>query len=179
MEVTVLLLLQGRSPSSSAKMTSCSLLKFLQKKNSLQGFCGVGVHPDVMTKFEALKTNRAHRFISFIISDNLEIQVDITAPPAATYDDFIDYLKSLDKKDCRYAVYDFEWTLPDGALRSKILFYVWCPDTANTKKKMLYASSKDSIRKKFQGIVEIQATDFAEVDYDNVKDKASQGAGNR
>ena len=37
---------------------------------------------------------------------------------------------------------------------------------------MLYASSKDAVKKKFNGIAkEIQATDFDEVGYDAIMDK--------
>jgi len=141
---------------------------------------GVGVGPDVMENFELLKTARKYRFVSYRITDDwTTIVTDVTAPHDATYDDFLEYLRSLDNKTCRYLIYDFEWKLPDGAARSKILFFVWCPDTASTKPKMLYASSKDAIRKKLQGIVEIQANDFSEVDYESVMERASQGAGNK
>ena len=46
------------------------------------------------------------------------------------------------------------------------------PDSAKVKSKMLYASSKDAIRKKLVGVAnEIQATDAAEVSYDTVLDR--------
>jgi hypothetical protein len=45
-------------------------------------------------------------------------------------------------------------------------------DDAPIKEKMLYASSKDAVKKKFNGIAkEIQATDFDEVGYDAIMDK--------
>lgn len=51
------------------------------------------------------------------------------------------------------------------------------PDTAKIKQKMLYASSKDALRKKFVGIAsEIQATDLSEIAYDVVLEKVSKGA---
>ena len=41
---------------------------------------------------------------------------------------------------------------------------------------MLYASSKDAIRKKFQGIAaDVQGTDFDEVDYDTIVQDISSG----
>eukprot|EP00831_Metopus_contortus_P021336 TRINITY_DN19522_c0_g1_i2.p2 TRINITY_DN19522_c0_g1~~TRINITY_DN19522_c0_g1_i2.p2 ORF type:complete len:100 (-),score=24.49 TRINITY_DN19522_c0_g1_i2:87-386(-) len=59
--------------------------------------------------------------------------------------------------------------------RSKIMFVVWAPDTAKVKSKMLYASSKDNLRKKFVGIgVEVQATDLSEIDYKEVEDKVKR-----
>jgi cofilin len=52
----------------------------------------------------------------------------------------------------------------------------WAPDTANVRSKMIYASSKESIKRTFNGIgVEIQGTDKAEVSYDSVLDKVSKG----
>ena len=52
----------------------------------------------------------------------------------------------------------------------------WSPDTAPIKSKMVYASSKESIKRSFNGIgAEIQGTDYAEVSYDSVLEKVSKG----
>jgi cofilin len=41
---------------------------------------------------------------------------------------------------------------------------------------MVYASSKDSIKRTFTGIgIEIQGTDYAEVSYETVLDRVSKG----
>ena len=46
------------------------------------------------------------------------------------------------------------------------------PDTAKIKQKMVYASSKDAIRKKLNGIgVEVQGTDHSEISFESVVDK--------
>lgn len=46
------------------------------------------------------------------------------------------------------------------------------PDTSKVKQKMLYASSKDALRKKLVGIgTEIQATDASEIAYETVLEK--------
>lgn len=43
---------------------------------------------------------------------------------------------------------------------------------------MIYASSKDALRRALNGIsADIQGTDFAEVSYEAVLDKVSRGAG--
>jgi len=141
---------------------------------------GVAVHDDVVTTYNELKTGRKHRYILFRLNaDATEIVVDKVAPNSCTYDDFIAELK-LVKDQSRYAVFDFEWkTQSDGSVRQKICFYVWCPDTAKLKDKMLYASSKDAIRKKLVGIgAEIQGTSFDEIDQEAVLDRVSKGAGN-
>jgi len=123
---------------------------------------GVGVSDDVLTKYQELKLGHSLRYALFKLNgDQSEVVVDTSAPPSATYDDFV---KCLPANDCRYAVYDFEYDA-DGGVRNKILFVVWAPDSAKIKAKMLYASSKDAVRKKLVGIgCEVQATDLSEID---------------
>lgn len=49
------------------------------------------------------------------------------------------------------------------------------PDDSKVKDKMLYASSKDAIRKRLVGVaIEIQGTDLSEVSYEAVLEKASR-----
>lgn len=49
------------------------------------------------------------------------------------------------------------------------------PDTAKIKHKMVYASSKESFKKKLVGLaVEVQGTDYSEISYDAVLEKARQ-----
>ncbi len=141
------------------------------------------------------------------------------AVESGTYDNFV---ASLPKSECRYAIFDFEYEKPGEGQRNKICFFAWwvyyithaiqwrqmsmmlyhlvidwycysycyiyvnkelsltmticrAPDTAKIKQKMLYASSKDALRKKLVGIAtEIQATDLSEIAYDVVLDKVSK-----
>jgi len=98
-----------------------------------------------------------------------EIVVEETAAPSATYDDFA---AKMPKNDCRYAVFDCPYKESDGSDRSKLIFIVWCPDTAKIKAKMVYAASKDALRKKLVGVAsEIQATDAEELEYDELVKK--------
>ena len=41
--------------------------------------------------------------------------------------------------------------LPQGT-RTKLTFVVWAPSTASIKQKMVSASSKDALKKKFDGV---------------------------
>jgi len=83
-----------------------------------------------------------------------------------TYKDFTD---SLPKDEPRYAVLDFEYNTDDGRPQSKLLFVLWSPDNSNVKKKMVYAASKDNIKRKLVGVAkELQANDASEVDEQEV-----------
>ena len=121
-----------------------------------------------MQTYQDIQLGHKHRFVLYKRSfGDVSIVVDKTAPPSATFNDFV---ASLPANECRYAIFDFEYELSaaDG-LRQKILFVVWAPDTAKIKDKMLTASSKDALKKKLVGIsVEVQATDLSEITKESV-----------
>merc|ERR1712238_573102 len=51
----------------------------------------------------------------------------------------------------RFALLDYHYESEDGRPQEKMTFVFWSPDEgANVKDKMLYASSKDAIKKKFK-----------------------------
>jgi len=135
-----------------------------RKKNS-----GVAVSEDVLAKYQELKLGHSLRYALFKMNaDQSAVVVDATAGPTATYEEFV---KALPANDCRYAVFDFPYEA-DGGQRNKILFIVWAPDSAKIKAKMLYASTRDAVRKKLVGVgTEIQATDLAEIDREAVLEK--------
>lgn len=119
-----------------------------------------------------LKLRKKYRYIVYKLNDdNTSIVIENKMESCDKYDDF---LGQLPENDCRYAVYDFEFEKSPGeGIRNKICFIVWVPDTSKVRQKMLYASSKDAIRKKLAGVAtEIQATDMSEVSFDSVLEKA-------
>lgn len=119
-----------------------------------------------------LKLRKKYRYIVYKLNeDNTSIVIEKKVESCGKYEDF---LAELPEDDCRYAIYDFEFEKSPGeGIRNKICFIVWVPDTSKVRQKMLYASSKDAIRKKLAGVAtEIQATDMSEVSYDSVLEKA-------
>jgi len=111
--------------------------------------------------YVALKSKRKFKFLTYKIEGD-NVVVDEEGAPSATYEDFV---AALPENDCRYAVYDHEWTADDGVMKNKIAFMSWAPDTSKVRTKMVYAASKDSFKRALDGIqVEIQATDYSEAD---------------
>nr|7SOG_A Chain A, Actophorin [Acanthamoeba castellanii]7SOG_B Chain B, Actophorin [Acanthamoeba castellanii] len=133
---------------------------------------GIAVSDDCVQKFNELKLGKKHRYVIFKLNDdNTEVVVEKVGGPNATYEDF---LAQLPENDCRYAIFDYEFEV-DGGQRNKIVFILWAPDSAPIKSKMMYASSKDAIKKKLDGIqVEVQATDADEISEDAVKERAKK-----
>lgn len=104
-------------------------------------------------------------------------KTEIIVEETSTSADYDTFLEKLPENECKYAVYDFEYEIGGGeGKRSKIVFFTWSPDTAAIRSKMVYASSKDALRRALNGIAaDIQGTDFSEVSYDLVLEKVSKG----
>lgn len=57
----------------------------------------------------------------------------------------------------RYGVFDFEYThqcqgTTEASKKEKLFLVSWCPDSAKIKKKMLYSSSFDALKKCLVGV---------------------------
>ncbi|XP_051121146.1 actin-depolymerizing factor 6-like [Andrographis paniculata] len=132
---------------------------------------GVAVNDECKLVFLELKARRAHRYVLFKLDDgSQQVVVDKVGPSSENYEDFTN---SLPMDDCRYAVFDYDFTTDENCHKSKIFFIAWSPDTAKVRTKMLYASSKDRFKRELDGIqVELQATDPSEMSWDILKARA-------
>ncbi|KAJ3575860.1 hypothetical protein NP233_g825 [Leucocoprinus birnbaumii] len=120
--------------------------------------------------FQELKLKKTSKYIIYSLSKDLtEIIVEKKSPST----DYEEFLESLPEDEPRYAVVDVEYELEGGAgKRSKIAFITWIPGLAKIKQRMVYASSKDALKKSLQGIqVEVQATDLDEAKRENIIEK--------
>ncbi|XP_051147318.1 actin-depolymerizing factor 7-like [Andrographis paniculata] len=132
---------------------------------------GVAVNDECKLAFLELKARRSHRYVIFRLDDeNQQVVVDKVGTQSETYEDFT---KSLPDNDCRYAVFDYDFTTDENCHKSKIFFIAWSPDIAKVRTKMLYASSKDRFKRELDGIqAELQATDPSEMSWDTLKSRA-------
>ncbi|EEQ46087.1 cofilin, partial [Candida albicans WO-1] len=134
----------------------------------------VTVADESLTAFNDLKLGRKYKFVIFTLNDE---KTQIVVEQTSTEQEYDAFLEKLPENECRYAVYDFEYDIGGGeGKRSKIVFFTWSPDTAPVRAKMVYASSKDSLRRALNGVAaDVQGTDFSEVAYDAVHEKVSRG----
>lgn len=138
---------------------------------------------DCVTKFSDLKLRKKFKYIVFNLNKALTEIVVLKASNEADYDKF---LEELPKDECRWAVYDFEFQKEGEGQRNKLFFISWSvastrcnclssskgchgnrsPDDAKVKAKMVFAASREALKRKLDGIaLEIQGTAFDEVDY--------------
>uniref|UniRef100_A0A5F4W338 ADF-H domain-containing protein n=1 Tax=Callithrix jacchus TaxID=9483 RepID=A0A5F4W338_CALJA len=72
------------------------------------------------------------------------------------------FVKMLPDKDRHYILYDTTYETKES--RKDLVFIFWAPESVPLKRKMIYASSKDAVKKKLTGIKhELQAKFCEEV----------------
>ncbi|RAL48943.1 hypothetical protein DM860_001263 [Cuscuta australis] len=132
---------------------------------------GVGVVDECKLKFLELKAKRCYRYIVFKIDEAR--QVVVVEKLGTQEETHVDFTNSLPSNECRYAVFDYDFTTDENCQRSRIFFISWSPETARVRSKMVYASSKDRFRRELDGVqVELQATDASEMSLDIFKNRA-------
>ncbi|KAI1341914.1 hypothetical protein F5Y15DRAFT_351364 [Xylariaceae sp. FL0016] len=146
---------------------------------------GATVSQECITTFNDLKLQKKLKYIIFKLSDdNREIVVE-EASEDKDWENFREKLVNATTKSKtgavgkgpRYAVYDFEYSLASGeGSRNKITFIAWSPDDAGVMAKMVYASSKEALKRSLNGIAtELQANDQDDIEYDTVLKIVSKG----
>ncbi|PHH53933.1 Cofilin [Ceratocystis fimbriata CBS 114723] len=135
--------------------------------------------------YNQLKLNKKYKYIIFKLSDdNKQIVVD----EASEKDDWETFRNKLMNsttksksgavgKGPRYAVYDFQYTLASGeGERNKLAFIAWSPDDAGVTAKMVYASSKEALKRSLNGVaVELQANDSDDIEFGQIIKTVSKG----
>ncbi|KAG5952022.1 cofilin [Claviceps sorghi] len=146
---------------------------------------GATVSQDCITAYNDLKLSKKYKYIIFKLSDDFKQIVIEDASTDSDWENFREKLiNSTTKsksgavgKGCRYAVYDFEYNLASGdGVRNKITFIAWSPDDASVQPKMIYASSKEALKRTLTGVAhELQANDADDIEYDSIIKTVSKG----
>ncbi|QIW98643.1 hypothetical protein AMS68_004161 [Peltaster fructicola] len=142
---------------------------------------GVTVSPECVSAFNDLKLGKSTKWIVYKLSDNQKEVIVEEIGKEEDWEVFREKLinaKSPDgKKGARYAIYDLSYEAEGGAgTRNKIVFIAWSPDDAGIKTKMVYSSSKESLKRALNGVaIEIQANDEEDIEKESVTARAARG----
>ncbi|KAL5009286.1 hypothetical protein ScPMuIL_014867 [Solemya velum] len=137
---------------------------------------GVAVHDECVEAFTKIKLGHKFKYIIFRLSDDLKkIIVEESGGLEKTYDDFVNKLREAEgKRECRYGVFDVKFTF-NNMQREKLAFFLWSPDCATIKQKMLYTSSMKALKNKLVGIhVEVQCNDESDLALSHVLEKCTE-----
>ncbi|KAL5612133.1 uncharacterized protein BROUX77_002289 [Berkeleyomyces rouxiae] len=143
------------------------------------------VAQDCISAYNELKLQKKYKYIIFKLSDdNKQIVVD-EASEDGDWESFRSKLMNSTTKSKsgavgkgpRYAVYDFQYTLASGeGERNKLTFIAWSPDDAGVMAKMVYASSKEALKRSLTGVaLELQANDSDDIEFHQIIKTVSKG----
>ena len=124
----------------------------------------VSVSDDVSARFNALRMQRAARFLVIRLNDTKnQVIIETEGARDATFEAF---KAAVPADEPRFAVYDLEFKTEDGRNESKILFIMFSPDNAKTPAdRFVYAQSKESVKQKCNPThKEFQINDYADLD---------------
>ncbi|KAG2434757.1 hypothetical protein HXX76_007644 [Chlamydomonas incerta] len=135
---------------------------------------GISVNDQCVAIFNHIKTKSAYKWVTFKVNDaGNEVVVDQLGAADSSYDQFINILP---ENNCRYGVYDYAYLNADtNQTVNKLVFVHWASDTATTKNKMMYASTKDFLKSYLDGLgAELQATDTKELAESEMRERVHQ-----
>jgi len=145
---------------------------------------GASVAQECIEKYNDLKAKKL-KFVIYKLSDNNKEIVVEEASENKEWETFRDKLLGATSKSKsgavgkgpRYAVYDFEYALASGeGERNKLTFIAWSPDDASVQAKMIYASSKEALKRSLTGVaIELQANDPEDIEWDSAIKFVSKG----
>merc|ERR1712000_205785 len=136
---------------------------------------GVAVSDECKTYFEDVKKSKKYRYVVFYIKEEKSIVVESVGDRDSSYDDYLNDLQKGGDGECRYGLYDYEYEhqcqgTTESSKKQKLFLMAWCPDSAKIKKKMLYSSSFETLKKSLVGVHKyIQATDASEASASEVE----------
>ncbi|CRJ95921.1 hypothetical protein BN1708_002079 [Verticillium longisporum] len=143
------------------------------------------VSQECIEAYNDLKLNKKYKYIVFKLSDDNKQIVIEEASENKDWESFRERLINATSKSKtgavgkgpRYAVYDFQYSLATGeGERNKIAFIAWSPDDAGIMAKMIYASSKEALKRSLTGLAtELQANDPDDIEYDSIIKTVSKG----
>ncbi|KAA0193350.1 hypothetical protein FBUS_08144 [Fasciolopsis buskii] len=110
-----------------------------------------GIKPsnECLSAYNSIKMNHAHPYAIFTINTTKnEIGIYKLADPGSTHEDFLKDMRALESEGC-FAVLDY---CPPGARSNSLGFISWVNDNLPIAKRMLYASSKNGLKKSLEGI---------------------------
>ncbi|ELW50692.1 Cofilin-1 [Tupaia chinensis] len=124
----------------------------------------INVFNDVkVRKSSTLEEVRCKKAVLFCLSEDKNIileerkEILVGNVGQTVNNPYTTFVKMLPDEDCRYARYNVTYESKESK-KEDLVFIFWAPECAPDKSKMIYASSKDAIKKKLMGIKrELQA----------------------
>uniref|UniRef100_A0A6G3MJ34 Cofilin (Trinotate prediction) n=1 Tax=Henneguya salminicola TaxID=69463 RepID=A0A6G3MJ34_HENSL len=141
---------------------------------------GVKVTDSLRVTYENFKMKKGttkYRYLILKMSDDKsEIILEREEPAKAGSDpreDFESFVEALPRDEARFILYDFHATDINNAKQSRIVMITYVPDASTMKDKMLFASSKEALKKALElNGKDYSVHDIAELTYELAAENA-------
>jgi cofilin len=130
-----------RVPSNPDVPTNIPKMGGIKQLSQGTSMSGIAVTEDAVNLFYLMRLKATYKWAMWQVDDSG--QSVVIAAVGDKQSSWADFLAALPDADCRYGVFDFDFTTPDGQKLHKMIFLNWAPDSARVKAKMMYASTKD------------------------------------
>lgn len=158
-----------RSSSGLPIPTNLSKIPGSKAPSAGTSMSGIAVTPDAVNLYYHMRSKSAYKWALWKLdAKGTSVVISDVGEPGSTFQDF---LAALPENDCRYGVFDYQFTANDGNIMNKLVFFNWAPETAKVKARMMYASTKDFFKSHMDGIsAEFQSSCLDEISEDVVSD---------
>ncbi|GIQ80767.1 ADF/Cofilin/Destrin [Kipferlia bialata] len=144
-----------------------------QYYQTVPSMSGIEIDAECLRIYEEQKMRHQYVWTVYRINPEMTLVVPVAqGGPDATFEDFC---KELPEEDCRFAVYDAEYTDNDGNSRKRLCFVMWNPDNARVRSKMIYSATQRGFLQNLTGVDTIfQATDAGDLVYADLAAKCKK-----
>ncbi|CAE7871448.1 COF1, partial [Symbiodinium sp. KB8] len=140
---------------------------------------GITVSDSLLEAYEAVKLKSANKFLLFTLEKVGESGskstwdwkiVEASEKDGDNKERWEEMTGKLPEDEARFVVFDFQDTKADGRLVKKLVLIKWCPDTVHFRTKPIIGASYQTLKNKLDGIaLDVEATDFDEIEYETIK----------
>ncbi|KXJ19434.1 cofilin [Exaiptasia diaphana] len=140
---------------------------------------GIKMAPELKEFFNTMNIKKTHKYAffklssdqKFVVLDEENLGPKVTTKTKEEDKVYFEQLKNvLETNEPRYILYDFGFQGKEGREYRKLGFMYWCSNDCPVKKRMIYASTKDDVRKCFGNKPEFQLNELSDLDYEEFSD---------
>ena len=131
----------------------------------MTGRTGINPSDEMIKTHQEMRMGKTMRWATFKVTEDWkEVIVDKRGRRESKWEEFVGELEAAG--DCRYGAFSMDFENSEKQQRNKLITVLWTPSCATVKSKMLYAATKESVKRAFVGVgLEIQASSSSSLDF--------------
>ena len=125
---------------------------------------GIKCDKEVTETLKEMKDQRKYRYIMYKIRRGAKGQSIHFSKKGKRDATFLDFLRDVPKEEPRYIIYNFTYMTKEWEQRDRIMFIFWSPDKSRVEDKVQYSSTKTTILKEVNSVLEMKHIELTDLD---------------